>query len=60
MIRNKHNAIEATTLKRRIQFLEIADRLNFIANDRELPNSLKELSDVSTRELLIQQIREIA
>ena len=64
MIRNRKNANEITLMKRRIDFLEILDRATFMNGKNadsieQLPAPLKELEDVSTREKIIQQLKEI-
>ena len=59
MIKNKRNAIEVTMLERRIQFIK---ETNHIPRDLieigKFPNLLP-FTDVSSRQLLIQELKEI-
>ncbi len=59
MIKNKRNALEVTMLERRIQFLKEIDH---IPNEPIELGKFPELfpfADVSSRQLLIQELKEI-
>jgi hypothetical protein len=59
MIKNKRNALEVTMLERRIQFIKDTDHLpSDPVEIGKFPNLLP-LADVSSRQLLIQELKEI-
>jgi hypothetical protein len=59
MIKNKRNALEVTMLERRIQFLKETNHIPFEPIEIGKIPHLLPLADVSSRQLLIQELKEI-